>query len=84
MRGTNCNWSVMRLLIRYLIKTYQLLISPYIQSSCRFDPSCSKYALQALNQHGVIKGLWLTSCRLLRCNPWANSGYDPVPNKEKP
>lgn len=73
--------------MKWLIRFYQYFISPFIQSSCRFYPSCSQYALQAIAQHGTFKGLWLTCCRLLRCHPWANSGYDPVPlrypNKEK-
>ena len=51
---------------------------------CRFYPSCSQYALNAINQCGVAKGLWLASRRLLRCHPWADGGYDPVlPNEEK-
>lgn len=70
-------------LLTILIKMYKILISPYLPSACRFHPSCSEYALQAFKQHGVLKGLWLTSCRLFRCHPFANSGYDPVPNKEK-
>ncbi|OGV34543.1 MAG: membrane protein insertion efficiency factor YidD [Legionellales bacterium RIFCSPHIGHO2_12_FULL_35_11] len=73
----------MRLLIKLLIKTYQLLVSPLLPSSCRFHPSCSEYTLQAIKNHGVFRGLWLSCCRLLRCHPWGNSGYDPVPNKEK-
>ncbi|MDF1756739.1 MAG: membrane protein insertion efficiency factor YidD [Legionellaceae bacterium] len=72
----------MRLLIKYSIKMYKLIVSPYLPSSCRFHPSCSEYALQAFSQYGFFKGLRLTLCRLLRCHPWANSGYDPVPNKE--
>lgn len=74
----------MLILARFFIKSYKLLISPIIPSACRFHPSCSQYALQALQKHGFISGLWLTFHRLLRCQPWGNSGYDPVPNKEKP
>ena len=72
-------------LIFWIITFYQRLISQFIQSSCRFYPSCSQYALQAVAQYGVAKGLWLAGRRLLRCHPWADGGYDPIlPNKEKP
>lgn len=75
----------MRHLICFTIKLYQWLISPFLQSSCRFDPSCSQYTLQAVTEYGVGKGLWIGIRRLLRCHPWANGGYDPVlPTKEKP
>ncbi|MDP3705020.1 MAG: membrane protein insertion efficiency factor YidD [Legionellaceae bacterium] len=73
--------------VQFLIRLYQYVISPYIQSSCRFHPSCSQYALDALAYHGVGKGLWLSCRRLLRCHPWADGGYDPVLSfneKEKP
>lgn len=58
---------------------YQKAISPYTPPSCRFTPTCSEYARQALLKHGPIKGLWLAIRRILRCNPWGGSGYDPVP-----
>lgn len=66
-----------------LIKGYQYVISPILPKSCRFLPTCSEYGLEALKQHGLIKGTWLTSRRLCRCHPWGASGYDPVPLKEK-
>lgn len=62
-----------------LVRFYQLCISPLTPSACRFTPTCSQYALEALRKHGLIKGLWLTVKRLLRCHPWGGSGYDPVP-----
>lgn len=62
-----------------LVRFYQLCISPLTPSACRFTPTCSQYALEALRKHGLIKGLWLTVRRLLRCHPWGGSGYDPVP-----
>ncbi|NLA15913.1 MAG: membrane protein insertion efficiency factor YidD [Bacteroidales bacterium] len=62
-----------------LIKCYQWCISPFTPSSCRFTPTCSKYALEALKKHGPLKGLYLSVRRLLRCHPWGGSGYDPVP-----
>lgn len=61
------------------IRFYQVAISPYTPPSCRFTPTCSEYARQALIKHGVIKGLRLAIWRILRCNPWGGSGYDPVP-----
>ena len=58
---------------------YQRCISPFTPPSCRFTPTCSEYAKQALRKHGPIKGLWLAIRRILRCHPWGGSGYDPVP-----
>ena len=62
-----------------LVRFYQVCISPLKPPCCRFTPTCSQYALQALRKHGPIKGLYLTVWRILRCNPWGGSGYDPVP-----
>ncbi|MBE6213862.1 MAG: membrane protein insertion efficiency factor YidD [Rikenellaceae bacterium] len=62
-----------------LVKFYQYCISPLKPPCCRFTPTCSQYALQALRKHGPIKGSWLTLKRILRCHPWGGSGYDPVP-----
>lgn len=61
------------------IKLYQILISPYLPNSCRYTPTCSNYAIEALKKHGVIKGVYLSIRRILSCNPWGGSGYDPVP-----
>jgi putative membrane protein insertion efficiency factor len=61
-----------------LIKAYKLLISPILPSSCRFYPSCSEYALDALRKYGLVKGLWLTVKRIARCHPLSDGGYDPV------
>ena len=58
---------------------YQKAISPYTPPSCRFTPTCSEYARQAIKKHGPFKGLYLAIRRLLRCHPWGGSGYDPVP-----
>ena len=58
---------------------YQKAISPYTPPSCRFTPTCSEYARQALLKHGPVKGLYLAIRRILRCHPWGGSGYDPVP-----
>ena len=61
------------------IRLYQVAISPYTPPSCRFIPSCSEYARQAIAKHGPLKGLGLALWRILRCHPWGGSGYDPVP-----
>ena len=62
-----------------LVRFYQVCISPFTPSSCRFTPTCSQYALEALRKHGLFKGSWLALRRILRCHPWGGSGYDPVP-----
>ncbi len=58
---------------------YRKCISPMFPPSCRFTPTCSQYAIEALKKHGPIKGSYLAAWRILRCNPWGGSGYDPVP-----
>ncbi len=65
-----------------LIRLYQLIISPYMGSSCRYHPTCSQYGIEALRTHGAIKGLWMTAKRIGRCHPWSEGGYDPVPGTE--
>ena len=62
-----------------LVRFYQLAISPWLPPSCRFTPSCSTFALGALETHGALRGMWLTLRRLGRCHPWGGHGYDPVP-----
>lgn len=64
-----------------LVKGYRLLLSPWLGSSCRFEPSCSVYSLQALQQHGAAMGSYLTLRRLVRCGPWCDGGHDPVQPK---
>lgn len=61
------------------IKFYQRCISPFTPPVCRFTPSCSHYAVEAIVKYGPVKGLWLAIKRIARCNPWGGSGYDPVP-----
>ena len=61
------------------IHFYRMCISPMLPPSCRYTPTCSQYALEALRRHGPVKGLWLAVRRILRCHPWGGSGYDPVP-----
>ncbi len=65
-----------------LIKIYRYTLSPIIGQQCRFLPTCSRYAEEAILQHGIFKGLLLTCRRILRCHPWHAGGYDPVPNKQ--
>jgi putative membrane protein insertion efficiency factor len=65
--------------IRSMIRAYQLFVSPIFPPSCRFYPSCSHYAAEAVARHGVWHGSGLAARRLLRCHPWGGSGYDPVP-----
>ena len=66
--------------LRGLIRLYQLLLSPLLPAnSCRYQPSCSHYGLEALRVHGALTGSWLTLRRILRCHPWGGYGYDPVP-----
>ena len=64
------------------IHAYRLLLSPWIGNGCRYQPTCSVYALGALERHGAIKGGWLTIHRLCRCHPWGGHGYDPVPGAD--
>jgi uncharacterized protein len=69
----------MRLLLLGLIRLYQLLVSPLLPPACRFYPSCSQYALVAIRDHGVLRGVWLGVTRLARCHPWNPGGIDVVP-----
>lgn len=69
----------MKWLLIGLVRGYQLLISPLLGQTCRYYPSCSAYAVQALQVHGAVKGTWLAVRRLLRCHPWSPGGVDHVP-----
>ncbi len=62
-----------------LVRAYRLLLSPWLGNACRFEPTCSAYSLQALQQHGAVHGSALTFYRLARCQPWCQGGHDPVP-----
>lgn len=65
-----------------VVRFYQLVISPLTPASCRFEPSCSAYMIQALKEHGLFYGLYLGIKRIVSCNPWGKTGYDPVPQKK--
>ena len=66
----------------FLIKIYQFLISPIIGKNCRFNPTCSNYALVALKKHGLVLGMYYSIIRISKCHPWGGSGHDPVPSKK--
>lgn len=65
------------------IEAYRLLLSPWIGQSCRFEPTCSRYAREAIETHGAAVGAYLGARRLLRCHPWCEAGHDPVPSREQ-
>lgn len=71
-------------ILKGLIRFYQVAVSPWTPPSCRFTPTCSEYALQALEKHGAGKGGWLAARRIARCHPWGGKGYDPVPPAAAP
>jgi uncharacterized protein len=70
------------LLVRGLIRAYQALVSPVLPGACRYYPTCSQYALEAVSARGVLLGGWLALKRIGRCHPWADGGWDPVPEAE--
>ena len=71
--------SVPKLALTFLVRGYQIAISPLFPASCRYYPTCSQYAVEALARHGAVKGSWLAAKRIARCHPWKPGGYDPVP-----
>ncbi|HEY9538157.1 MAG TPA: membrane protein insertion efficiency factor YidD [Kiloniellaceae bacterium] len=75
---------VLSVALLVLIRGYQLLVSPLFPPSCRYFPSCSEYARQAVGRHGALAGGWLAVKRLARCHPWGGLGYDPVPDRPAP
>ncbi|MDA7742421.1 membrane protein insertion efficiency factor YidD [Francisellaceae bacterium] len=70
-------------LLVFILKIYQYTISPLIGPRCRFYPTCSQYAIEAIKQRGVVVGLWLMIKRLIKCHPYHEGGYDPIPSKHK-
>ncbi|MEL7254006.1 MAG: membrane protein insertion efficiency factor YidD [Pseudomonadota bacterium] len=71
--------SVLARIFAWPVKAYRLIGSPWVGHNCRYQPTCSAYALEALEKHGAIKGGWMALKRIGRCNPWGGQGYDPVP-----
>lgn len=70
----------MKTILIIIVRVYQIALSPLLgKGKCRFYPSCSEYALEAIETHGALKGLWLACKRVVRCGPWSEGGYDPVP-----
>jgi uncharacterized protein len=76
--------NAIRTLLLGLIRLYQVTLSPWLGRQCRYDPTCSVYATEAIERFGVRRGVWLAAKRLGRCHPWGRSGYDPVPAAEGP
>ena len=73
--------NVLKRLFIFPIRLYQASISPLLGAHCRHIPSCSQYTIEAIQEWGVVKGIWLGSKRIARCHPWGTSGFDPVPRK---
>ncbi|MFO7770803.1 membrane protein insertion efficiency factor YidD [Roseovarius gahaiensis] len=71
-------------ILSWPIKAYRLILSPWVGYHCRYHPTCSQYALEALQKHGGLKGGWLAAKRIARCNPWGACGHDPVPEPDTP
>lgn len=69
----------MKTLLLFLIKGYRLALSPWWGSQCRYTPTCSQFAEEAIERHGALRGSWLATSRICRCHPWHAGGYDPVP-----
>lgn len=69
--------------LRWVLRGYRYFVSPLLGPACRFHPSCSQYADEALERHGLMRGGWLAARRLCRCGPWHPGGYDPVPERRR-
>lgn len=72
---------MIRKIFVFIIRLYQKFLSPFLGAQCRYTPTCSQYAVEALQKHGALKGGWLAFKRILSCNPWGGHGHDPVPDK---
>ena len=72
----------MSMLFLSIIRIYKMMISPYMPGQCRFDPTCSTFAFEAIETRGVVRGSWLAAKRVIRCHPGGSCGYDPVPEKK--
>lgn len=74
---------IIKQILILLVKIYQKFLSPLFPGVCRYRPTCSQYMIEAIETHGIFKGIWLGFKRLMRCHPWGGSGYDPVPPAEE-
>lgn len=81
MKTLDCGW-IASAALQGLVRAYQLTVSPLLLPSCRYLPTCSDYAIEALMQHGALRGSFLALRRLARCHPWGGSGFDPVPTPQ--
>ena len=72
---------MLKKILIYPVRFYQLAISPHFSGTCRYTPTCSQYMIEAVEEWGAVKGLWLGLKRIARCHPWSPSGHDPVPKK---
>ena len=77
IRGLTAIWRLPRMLLVGLLRLYQMGISPYVPSTCRYSPTCSQYSILALREYGAVRGTILATWRILRCNPWGGHGHDP-------
>ena len=82
LKAPNKMQTIFKYVLIIPIKGYRLILSPILGPSCRFQPTCSSYALEALEKHGLLRGTWLTINRLAKCHPWGGYGIDPVPEKK--
>jgi putative membrane protein insertion efficiency factor len=71
----------MRHVLKFVVRVYQIVLSPLLGPNCRYYPTCSQYAIEALETHGGFRGVWLTLKRIARCHPWHEGGFDPVPGR---
>ena len=76
------NW--LQIILVALLRVYKTVISPWLPPACRFEPSCSVFAMEAVQTHGALRGSWLSIKRLARCQPWCRGGFDPVPAPPNP
>ena len=72
--------SILAIVLVSFVRLYQLFLSPFLGANCRYQPTCSHYAIEAMRVHGGLKGGWLAIRRIMRCHPWGGFGYDPVPD----
>lgn len=70
-------------IVAFPVRAYRLIFSPWVGFHCRYHPTCSQYALEALERHGAVRGTWLMLRRIARCHPWGRSGHDPVPERKE-